>query len=204
MHSTRSLPFLAALLALLPATPLFAEEEPFLASAEVTFDPPGDDGQQVVTVRMAPGVTRAYDKLRFECVYAQSAMWTNSAGVARMKTTVAPVRFTYERESIRLTTELDAYVSFRFPVGEDDLRRRFGNTSFRAGVPIKIPRILVSGIVRDRVLWTYALPTEPGLRPVTEAQRVDLRKATETPPRPATAPSAPADRPAKLGEIDLD
>ena len=204
MHNLYALTISAALLALLSAAPLFAEEEPFLASAEVTFDPPGDDGQQVVTVRMAPGVTRAYDKLRFECVYAQSAMWTNSAGVARMKTTVAPVRFSYERDAIRLTTELDAYVSFRFPIGEDDLRRRFGNTSFRAGVPIKVERILVSGIVRDHVLWTYALPTEAGMRPVTAAQRVDLPKATEAPSRPAAAPSAPTGRPAKLGEVDLD
>ena len=178
---------------------LHAAEEPFLTSAEVAFDPPGDDGMQVVTVRMAPGVTRSYDKLRFECVYSQSALWTNSAGVVRMKTTVAPVRFPYERESLRLTTELDAYVSFRFPIGEDDLRRRFGNTAFRPGVPIRVVRILVSGISRDRVLWTYALPTGPGMHPVTDAQRVDLRKAPAETPRPPSP-----DRPAKLGEIDLD
>lgn len=201
----KQLPFLRlslALFALLPAAAAVAEGNSFLAAAEVTFDPPGDDGMQVVTVRMAPGVTRAYDKLRFECVYAQSAPWTNSAGVARMKTTVAPVRFPYERDAIRLTTELDSYVSFRFPIGEDDLRRRFGNTAFRPGVPIRVVRILVSGISRDRVLWTYALPTEPGMHPVTEAQRTDLDKPAEEKPRPA-APSA-GGRPAKLGEIDLD
>ena len=189
------------LIALLPAVVAIADEEPYLASAEVTFDPPGDDGTQVVTVRMAPGVTRSYDKLRFECVYAQSAPWTNSAGVARMKTTVAPVRFPYERDAMRLTTELDAYVSFRFPIGEDDLRRRFGNTAFRPGVPIRVVRILVSGISRDRVLWTYALPTEPGMHPVTDAQRTDLGKAAEEKPRPVATPTG---RPAKLGEIDLD
>ena len=179
------------------ASAALAAEPQYLASAEVTFDPPGNDGQQIVTVRMAPGVTRSYDKLRFECVYAQSAPWTNSAGVVRSKTTYAPVHFTYDREAIRLTTELDAYVSFRFPIGEDDLVTRFGPHAFRAGVPITVPCILVSGIVGERTLWTYRLPTTPGLQPVAESQRTDLKRE-EKPAAPKPGQST------KLGEVDLD
>lgn len=190
----------ALLLLLLPVRILLADDTAFLTAAEVTFDPPGQDGLQVVTVRMAPGVTRSYDKLRFECVYAQSAPWTNSAGVVRSKTTIAPVHFAYDRESVRLTTELDAYVSFRFPIGEDDLRGRFGPHAFRPGVPIQVVEILVSGLFGDRILWTYRLPAEPGLRPVTEAQRIDQKKA----PAPAPKPSAIGGRPTRLGEVDLD
>lgn len=174
-----------------------ADEPPYLVSSEVTFDPPGADGQQVVTVRMAPGVTRSYDKLRFECVYAQSAPWTNSAGVVRSKTTIAPVRFTYDRESMRLTTELDAYVSFRFPIGEEDLATRFGPHAFRPGVPITVPVILVSGMNGDHAVWTYKLPTTKGQHPVTEAQRTDLKRRPE-PPKPEPGKST------KLGEVDLD
>lgn len=174
-----------------------AAEPAYLRAAEVTFDPPGSDGLQVVTVRMTPGVTRAYDRLRFECVYAQSAPWTNSAGVVRSKTTFAPVHFEYERESIRLTTELDAYVSFRFPIGAEDLQSRFGPHAFRPGIPIQVAGLLVSGIHADRTLWTYRLPPTPGLRPITDAQRWDLRKKPE-PPKPAPGAST------RLGEVDLD
>ena len=196
-----ALPALLALCALRSAGSL-ADEPAYLVSSEVTFDPPGADGQQVVTVRMAPGVTRSYDKLRFECVYAQSAPWTNSAGVVRSKTTVAPVRFTYDRDAMRLTTELDAYVSFRFPIGEEDLATRFGPHAFRPGVPITVPVILVSGLNGDHAVWTYKLPTAPGPHPVTEAQRTDLKSRSG-----ASGPSGPKPAPGKstkLGEVDLD
>lgn len=187
-----------ALLALFAAATLRADEPAYLTAAEVTFDPPGNDGQQVVTVRMAPGVTRSYDKLRFECVYAQSAPWTNSAGVVRSKTTIAPVRFSYDREALRLTTELDSYVSFRFPIGEEDLAKRFGPHAFRPGVPIQVFAVLVSGIINtDHVLWTYKLPTKPGLLPIAESQRLDLKK--KAPP-----PAPPPGQSTKLGEVDLD
>ncbi len=191
-----SLPALVAL-CILRAAVCLAEEPAYLVSSEVTFDPPGSDGQQVVTVRMAPGVTRSYDKLRFECVYAQSAPWTNSAGVVRSKTTIAPVRFTYDRDAMRLTTELDAYVSFRFPIGEEDLATRFGPHAFRPGVPITVPVILVSGLTGDHAVWTYKLPTAPGPHPVTEAQRTDLRRRPDA-PKPAHGKGT------KLGEVDLD
>ncbi len=183
--------------------PAQADEDAFLVSAEVTFDPPGDDGMQVVTVRMAPGVTRSYDKLRFECVYSQTAPWTNSAGIARTKTTYAPVHFVYERTDVRFTTELDSYVSFRFPIGEDDLRTRFGNNAFRQGVPIRVARILVTGIAKERALWTYALPTTPGLQPVTDAQRTDLAPAQPEPEPEKPSAGTGARRP-RLGDIDLD
>ena len=88
-------------------------------------------------------------------------------------------------------------MSFRFPIGADELATRFGPHAFREGVPIQVPFILVSGLSGDRVLWTYRLPTTPGLHPVEESQRTDIKRE-EKPAEPKPGQST------KLGEVDLD
>lgn len=174
-----------------------ADDEPqYLKNAEITIDPP-EKHLQVVTVRLLPGVTRNYTMLSFDCIYRQEYPWTNSAGRV-LKRVTEPIHFTYERPNVKLTDDLDAYVSFKMPIGTEMLRERFGKTTFRENVPVTVPRIRV--VARDEFaqVWVYELPTTAGLQLLTSANRPDLKKPEErVKPKPRSQRT-------KLGAIDLD
>lgn len=168
----------------------------FLRVAEIAIDPPEKE-QQVVSVRLTPGVTRAYTQLRFECVYHQEYDWTNSVGTVQRRVN-EPVRFAYERDNVKLTDDLDAYVSFKMPIGIELLRSRFGTTAFRPDVPVTVARIRVEAKDGEAIVWAYDVPTGVGPQKLTDAHRADLVKPAEgTKPKPRKERAA-------LGSVDLD
>jgi hypothetical protein len=168
----------------------------FLRVAEITLDPPEKE-QQVVSVRMTPGVTRAYTQLRFECIYRQEYDWTDSSGKQQRRVN-EPVRFPYERDQVKLTDDLDAYVSFKMPIGIELLRSRFGSTTFRTDVPVTVARIRIEARDGETTVWAYEVPTTPGPQTLTDAQRADLAAPA------AAATSKPRSERAAFGTVDLD
>jgi len=169
---------------------------PYLRIAEVTTDPP-EKAQQVVSLRLTPGVTRSYDKLRFECVYRQEYDWTGSDGRKQQRIN-EPVNFVYERDNIKLTDDLDTHVSFKIPIGIELLRSRFGSTTFRPDVPVTVARILITAFVEGEAVWTYEIPSTRGIQNLTAAHRTDLKPAAE-----AVKPKPRSER-AAFGSVDLD
>lgn len=193
---SRACSLLVATVGMVLASAAGEMQPPFLRVAEITVDPPEKE-QQVVSVRMTPGVTRNYTLLRFECVYRQEYDWTNSVGTAQRRVD-EPVRFAYDRDNVKLTDDLDAYVSFKMPIGIELLRSRFGATAFRTGVPVTVPRIRIEARDGETTAWAYEVPVAPGRQTLTDAHRADLAKPAE-----ATT-SKPRSQRAKLGAVDLD
>ncbi len=176
---------------LLPARPSRCDEEAprWLESAEVTLGPV-ERGHQTVSVRLSPGVTRSYDRLRIECVYRQQFEWTDSAGKVRTRVH-EPVRFAHERETVRLTQDLDLHVSFRMPIDVHLLRERYGTSTFRPDVAVQVPRVRLLALEGGKTLWAYDVPTSGG------AHELDV----PTPLRPG---SPPAGGRTALGQVNLD
>ena len=175
------------------------EEDPsttWLQTVEVALDAP-EKGLQVLSVRMTPGVTRTYDKLRFECVYRQEYDWTDSAGHTQRRIN-EPVRFAYERDDMRLTDDLDAHVSFKAPIATELLRERYGINAFKPDIPVAISRLRIEAVAGDATVWAYEVPTTPGPRTLADADRTDLATSGK-----ATTPKPRSER-AKFGKIDLD
>ncbi len=168
----------------------------WLRKVVVTLDAP-EKGQQVLSICMTPGVTQTYEQLRFECIYRQEFDWTDSAG-RKLRRTHEPVRFTYERDDVRLTNDLDTHVSFKAPIGVEVLRGRFGNNAFRPDVPITIPRVRIEARSAGSAVWAYEVATTPEPQVLDGKHRVDVEKI---PAKPRSKPSG--DR-AKFGTVDLD
>ncbi len=191
--------FLLPLMAFAAVTSVcIADKAPpaYLRVAEITLDPPEKE-QQVVSLRLTPGITRSYDKLRFECVYRQEYDWTGSSG-RKQRRINEPVNFVYERDDVRLTDDLDSHISFKMPIGVELLRTRFGSTTFRQDVPVTVARIIVTAFAEGEPVWTYELPVTKGVQTLTAAHRTDLKTPTE-----AVKPKPRGER-AAFGSIDLD
>lgn len=168
----------------------------WLKSVEVTLDPPEKE-LQVVSLRLTPGTTRSYTQLRFECVYRQEFDWTDSSGKT-LRRINEPVRFTYERDQVRLTDDLDTYVSFKVPIGMDLLRSRYGTTVFRPETPVAIARIRIEARSEETAVWACEVPVREGPQALGPTHWVRLDAATKG------TEAKPRSERAKFGTVDLD
>jgi hypothetical protein len=140
---------------------------------EVTSDPE-ENGQQVFTVRLKPGETRAYDALTFACAYHQEFVrqTTDAEGT---KGANEPAVFTYRRKDVRLVDDLDTHVSFRVPVGLKKLQDMYGETAFHPTAPITIARITITASPATGKGWRCTVPATglhtfpPSAKPSTAA-----------------------------------
>lgn len=159
--------FVAAV-ALITASPAPAQQVP-VTNRSVTLDP-ADLGKQVVTVRMTPTETRAYDQLTFDCRLRQEFDWPGPNG-STLRRSVEPVVFTYRRPDVRMVAGLDCYVSFFVPVDVAELRTRYGPTTFATNAAVTVSRVTVSATAEGTSVWSFTesaragrLP-EPGITP---------------------------------------
>jgi len=129
-----------------------------LSEVEITADPV-QKGQQIYTVRMRPAETRKYDKLVFECVYRQDLPWEMTNEARRIKIH-EPASFTYPRKDVKMTEDLDCYISFRVPIGMELLQETWGKTLFDPCQPVRISRMRISGIVSNAPLWTVEVEAD--------------------------------------------
>ena len=171
---------------LLTALPLTADE--WLRAVKISLDP-AEDGQQIVTVTITPNKTVEYDQVLFDCVYHQQFPWRDEHGKPLTKV-VEPVVFTHRRAPLKLTADLDAYVSFRVPVSYSRLADAYGPNTFSTNAPILIDRVRISGQSGDppAPLWQVELKA-PGTH-------TNFTRAVQAPP--------PAPKKNKFGQVDLD
>lgn len=172
---------------LLAALPLHGDE--WLRAVKIALDP-AEDGQQIVTICITPNKTFAYDQLVFDCVYHQQFPWKDELGRTLTKV-VEPVAFTYRRGAVRLTADLDAYVSFRVPVSHARLADAYCPTTFATNAPILIDRVRIAGQSGDppAPLWQVELKA-PG-----HHTNFACAAAAAPPPKPKGG---------KFGQVDLD
>ena len=168
----------------LAALPLLADE--WLRTVKISLDPV-EDGQQIVTVCITPAKTVEYDQVVFDCVYHQQFPWKDERGRTLSKI-IEPVVFTYRRAPLKLTADLDAYVSFRVPVSYARLADAYGLNTFATNAPILIDRLRIHGDRENAKLWEQELKA-PGLH-------TNLTRAVQ-------APSA-GPKSGKFGQVDLD
>lgn len=129
---------------------------PGIREWSITTEPPVR-GKSLVTVRMTPSVTADYDALEFDCTLRQEYNRTGSDGVAH-KRVVEPAVFTYRETDARMVEDLDKHVSFRVPVGLEDVRNAFGDTLFVDEAPVTISRITIKAMKDGQVMWQVESP----------------------------------------------
>ncbi len=162
-----------ACLSALSAVAAVPASAPGVREWSVTTEPPVR-GKSLVTVRMTPSVTQDYDALVFDCTLRQEYTRTGSDGAAH-KRVVEPAVFTYRETDARMVEDLDKHVSFRVPVGLDDVRNAFGDTLFVDEAPVTISHITIKAMKGDQVVWQVESPPS----------------GTHAPPKPAAVkPSA--------------
>ena len=138
-----------------------------LKEIEFTSEPPVN-GKQIFTVRMRPAVNQTYEAIVFDCSLSQEFM-LDTPDRGRIRKVSEPAVFTYRRKDIKLTEDLDAYVSFRVPVGLDRLRDIYGVNAFTTNSPVFVSRMKISAIANGATAWS--LDSEAaGLHAFTNAE----------------------------------
>jgi hypothetical protein len=130
---------------------------------EIKSDPPAA-GRQIITVRLTPSETAAYDVLLFECALRQEYTRRDSSGAERRRV-VEPAVFTYRERDVKMVRDLDCHVSFRVPVGVAEARAAFGNTLFVDDAPVTISRIRIVALRDGKRVWSVASPAAGLHRP---------------------------------------
>ncbi len=138
------------------ATLLTAQDTNWVRIIDIAVEP-GPASQDEYTVRLTPNRTQRYDELQFECVYHQEFPWVDVRGRKYQKI-LEPVSFLFRRSNIELVNDLDAYVSFRVPMGQEVLRKKYGEHVFNPDYPITVSRLKIRGIVEAKPLWVIELP----------------------------------------------
>ncbi len=141
--------WICCLVVLLAVSIGYAEDP--LKTFSASVDQP-ERGRQTVTVRMIPSATRTYDELLFEAVLGQRFMFKRADGSRKMRT-FKPATFTYRDKNVRLVEDLEKYISFRVPVGQDEAKKAFGVKTFRDGVVIEILEIKIEAKFEGSTLW---------------------------------------------------
>ena len=133
---------------------------------EVTIVPdPVQNGIQVFDVCLTPGETQTYDKLTFDCVLHQE--FPQSTTEKRNGIQVhEPAVFTYRRNEVKMVEDLDVHVSFRVPVSIERLREIYGATTFNVNFPVSVPRMKISALVNNIVIWSFEVKAEGRHTPV--------------------------------------
>ena len=106
---------------------------------------------------MTPSITKDYDALVFDCTLRQEYTRTGTDGVAH-KRVVEPAVFTYRETDARMVEDLDKHVSFRVPVGLDEVRTAFGDTLFVDEAPVTISHITIKAMKDGQVVWQLDSP----------------------------------------------
>ena len=149
--------------ALLTLTALAATPRSGLREWSVSVEAPVR-GRSMVTVRMTPSATREYDAIVFECTLRQEYTRTGSDGVARRRV-MEPATFVYRETDARMVEDLDKHVSFRVPVGLEDVRAAYGETLFVDEAPVTISRIVIKAMKDGKVEWQVDSPPSGTHRP---------------------------------------
>ena len=152
----RRLPAIAAALALASLAGAAGGSRPGVRQVWISVDPPRN-GQQVLTVRMAPSVTSDYEMLLFRCSLHQEFAWRGTDGKETIRK-IDPATFEYRERDVKMVQDLDKYVSFRVPVDLDELRRAYGRTTFATNAPVTISRVKVTAMAGGNDAWSFESP----------------------------------------------
>lgn len=147
MHRVWFIIFLSTIIRLANAGPV--------SEIEVTPDPV-KNGTQIFTVRFAPGETRTYDMLAFDCTYRQEFPNPSSHQSAGPKI-IEPAVFTYRTRDVKMVDSLDCNISFRVPRDIHKLQEIYGEHLFNTNYPAVISRIKVTAFEKEAALWSYTL-----------------------------------------------
>ena len=128
----------------------------WLQEVEVKSDP-DREGLRDYTFRFRPDKTHAVEAITFECVYHQEFPWENVWGKKYTKV-IEPVSFTYRQPGVRLTADLDKYISFRMPVSRARLEQKYGPKTFNKDAPIVVDRIIVKAVRGEETVWSFTVP----------------------------------------------
>jgi len=189
IHATRA-GWMLALVSL--CAPAAASDRPpassWVRELEIRCEPE-QDGQSDYTVRIRPGASRRYDRVLFECVYHQEFPWEDLRGRSYTKIH-EPVRFTYRRADVKLVNDLDAYISFRVPVGHEQLRRMYGPKVFNDAFPVSVPRMRITAVSDGAPAWSYevAVPGAYDTNSLPAPQDTVVEPDPDTPEDPALSP----------------
>ena len=110
---------------------------------------------QVFNLRFSPTETRTFDTIRFDCFYRQEFTQRTSRGERRR--VLESEAFTHRERNVRFVTDLDREISFRVPLGSEEIRRMFGS-AYRADVPVLVSRIRVTAKDGEREVWRIEVP----------------------------------------------
>jgi len=158
MHRGWLILFLTVISSLANASPV--------SEIEVTPDPL-KNGTQIFTVRFAPGETRTYEKITFDCTYRQVFPNPSSHQSSGNKI-IEPAVFTYRSRDVKMVDSLDCNISFRVPIDVQKLQEIYGEHLFNTNYPAVVSRIKVTAFEKEVALWSYELKPE-GLHEFPEA-----------------------------------
>jgi hypothetical protein len=136
-----------------------AGEADWIQELEIKSEPSAKEGEVHYTVRLAAARSHACDLVVFKLFYRQTMPWVDQDGKKSVKIH-EPVFFRYQRAEVRLTAGLDTHISFRVPTDRAELDRIYGENSFHKKYPIVIERMRISGLSKDKVLWTCDVPAD--------------------------------------------
>ncbi len=129
----------------------------WIQELEIKSEPSAKEGEVHYTVRLAAARSHACDHVIFKLFYRQTLPWVDQDGKKSVKIH-EPVFFRYQRADVRLTAGLDMHISFRAPMDRAELERIYGEQYFNRKYPIVIERMTISGIFKDKALWTCDVP----------------------------------------------
>jgi hypothetical protein len=141
-----------------------------IAEVEITSDPP-EGGQQIFTVRLRPGKTQTMDKVLFECTLHQEFTAAAPGSTNIEKRVIESSVFSYRRRDVKLTEDLDCFISFRVPVSLARIKEIFGDTAYETKAPITVSKMHISGLDKaDTCLWRFETEARGQRAPEMEIQ----------------------------------
>jgi len=123
-----------------------------VTDVKISLDPPTEKERMLVNSSFSPTETKTYDKMVYTCTLRQVLKLPARDGGVRKKI-YEPVKFTYTRENVRMTKELDKHIHFPVPVGLKELREKYGRLTFKFDYPVTVSHVKIEAYAKGEKVW---------------------------------------------------